>query len=59
MNPGVPRDILLDMYHRKVDVRLSFYAQNPNCPEEIKQAILKSDDTGAKERLRSTLDRAH
>lgn len=58
-NPGVPQDILLDMYHRKVNIRLSFYAQNPNCPEEIRQAIGKSDDTGAKESLRSTLSRAH
>jgi uncharacterized protein YneF (UPF0154 family) len=52
-NPAVPAPLLLEIYHNnKSDISLSRYAQNPNCPAEIKQAIQNSDDWQAKEALK-------
>ncbi len=53
MNPATPSSLLLDIYRdNRSDIRLIQYAQNPNCPEEIKEDIRNSNDHTAKELLK-------
>lgn len=42
-NPSVPEDIILHLYKTKKITPVNF-AENPHCPETIRQDILKSDD---------------
>ena len=51
-NPIVPKDILLDLYKKNKDISLENFSLNPNCPNSIKQAILRSSDSSAKEYLK-------
>ena len=55
-NPSVPEDVILMLY--KADKRLMTpCALNPNCPEEIKDDILKSDNKLAKQWLKINEER--
>ncbi len=53
-NPVVPEELLLQIYdgRKKAEFPITFFAQNPNCPERIIQDILASDDVMAKDYLR-------
>ncbi|MFZ2654967.1 MAG: hypothetical protein WAX69_08610 [Victivallales bacterium] len=53
-NPAVPEDIILMIYKTNKKRFLSWCAMNPNCPKEIKDDILKSDNKPAKEWLKIT-----
>lgn len=54
-NPAVPSSLLLEIYRNsKSRIKLSAYALNPNCPEEIKQVIRNSGDNTAKKYLKYT-----
>lgn len=44
-NPALPEDLILEIYHDpSVKLPLSMYARNPKCPQEIIDAIWKTND---------------
>lgn len=51
-NRSVPQDILLDLFYSKKADSLFSFALNPNCPEEIKEVIRKSNNYNAKSYLK-------
>jgi hypothetical protein len=51
-NPTLPTQILFDLYEENNNLSLEHFSLNPNCPESIKQDILNSSDSTAKEYLK-------
>jgi hypothetical protein len=51
-NPTLPTQILVDLYKENNNLSLEHFSLNPNCPESIKQDILNSSDSTAKEYLK-------
>ena len=51
-NPTVQESIILDLYKNNKNIPLENFSLNPNCPESIKQAILRSSDSKAKQYLK-------
>jgi hypothetical protein len=45
-NPEVPENLLLEL-RKSRDLKLSWFALNPNCPQELKKEIIKSNDHDA------------
>ncbi len=51
-NPALPQAVLLRLHHER-NPALECFAMNSNCPPEIKQEILKSNDALAQQWLRN------
>jgi hypothetical protein len=52
-NPSLSEDALMHI-HKERNPGLLWFADNPNCPDSIRQEILKSDDVFAKKYLEET-----
>ena len=52
-NPLVPEAVLLQLY-RDGDLDLVWFAMNPNCPEQVREAIHRSNNTAAQKQLERT-----